>query len=113
MAEYLEIGSAPCEEKCPQVGIDDSGICRKVAGIYRDQLQRWADKQKLDVVLSLQKNEHDFGMCYYASCKLPNDATEKQWDDACKVESEGPTNWDDIAKEQLKIVWPEGLSETV
>jgi hypothetical protein len=113
MAEYLEIGTVPCEEKCPQVGHIDPLIIRKVAEVYRSQLHRWADEQKIDVELRIRGSEHEFGTYYEVHVKLPDNATEQQWNDACKVESDCPTNWDEIAKQELAKVWPEWDNEEV
>jgi hypothetical protein len=110
MAEYLEIGTVPSEEKCPQVGYCDPDLMKKVAGIYRDQLQRFADENKLNVQFVIKSFAHDFGQYTEVSCKIEND---EQWGDAVHIENDCPTVWDNVAKKQLKIVWPDFESKTV
>ena len=106
MVEYLEIGTVPSEEKCPQVGYCDSQIIQKVADIFRDQLQRWSDENKLVVSLIVRSENHDFGRYFEVNVKITSD---EDWKDAVRVENDCPTEWDSVAKKQLKIVWPEGL----
>ena len=110
MSESLAIGTVPCEEVCPQVGHCDPLVMRKVAEIYRNQLVRWSDEKGLEVCFTIKSSNHDFGTYYEVYAKITGD-DEKAWEDACTVESEGPTEWDNIAKQELKAVWPEGLLE--
>lgn len=110
MKMYIELGSAPIEEDCAQVGdLDYEERGRKECEIYREQLIRTYEREHegrapiLDgVSLRVKTNHHDFGD-YYEVATYFDDADEKAVDVAFWLEANQPTHWDEEAKRELGI----------
>lgn len=101
---FIEIGPAPTEEACAQVGTDnyprESAIQCKV---FRRMLNRlFPLPEAVDAVVSVKSFPHDFGtyrevVCYYD----PENTAEADY--AYRLERETPERWDSIAVWEL--VW--------
>lgn len=90
--EYLELGSAPADEECAQVGEDG----------YRDKALAQCDAFIKLIVrhlgpppgsarLATKAFGHDFGTYYEVVCYYGDEAG---FDYALKCESEAPTTWE-------------------
>ena len=109
MKDYIEIGQTPPNEACAQVGQDDYSEravieCRA----YINQLWRYLEQTKgiakdnapESFALSIKSNPHDFGTYYEVIAKF-DDENEDAMNLAFFLESNGPGDWDALAKEEL------------
>jgi len=102
MRDYINIGSAPANESCAQVGdINYPEQSRKECQALISQLRRELGEEPEGAQLSVKSFQHDFGsyhevVCYY------DDQNEETVNYAFKCESELPYSWDEKAKEELK-----------
>lgn len=108
--EKIEIGSAPCEESCAQVGTPDYSErayaeCEAFkAQLYRYLASKGHAKESLpeSFRLCIKSSSHDFGSYYEVVAKF-DDSDEKAWDIALLLENESPTHWDEEAKKALNL----------
>lgn len=109
MFEYLELGSAPADEPCAQVGSENySEQAHKETKVYINQLYRvlesmgfTEDKLPPDFSIIRKSNPHDFGTYYEAAVKYRFD-NEVSCDIAYELENNLPLKWDEISIQQLK-----------
>lgn len=93
MKEYIEIGSAPANEKCAQVGSDHyynnaTLECEAFIEAIRKKLGEeppWAQ-------LSIKANPHDFGTYHEVVCYYDDEYPESM-EYALKCESDAPLTW--------------------
>ena len=101
MREWLDLGSGPPLEPCAQVGSDGYWErARTECRLYIDLLRRTVGPEPDGARLSVRSNPHDFGtylsvVCYYD----PENQTALDY--AFRCESDGPDEWDDLAREKL------------
>lgn len=93
MIEYLELGSVPYDEDCPQVGYDSTDKLYAYVCVYAEQLERMFPKAKIRV----RRYNHDFGSYYEAIVKF-NPNNEDEAEAAFEAEGNLPDLWDDEAK---------------
>jgi hypothetical protein len=101
MNEFIDIGPAPPEAACAQVGRDDywdraPRECWAYIGLLRRALGPEPDGARLAV----KSNPHDFGtylsvVCWYEP------ANKQAIDYAFRCESDGPVEWDEQARREL------------
>lgn len=97
MNDYLELGSGPPGETCPQVGrANYSTEARRYAKIWIAQLER--EFKPKHAWLTLRSFPHDFGT-YYEVCANWDD--EAGMEEAFAMES-SQDEWDEISKRELK-----------
>lgn len=107
--EQIDLGPTPGDEPCAQVGTPDyeyRGIHE--CEVYRDQLYRFLvsrgytrDTLPHDFRIKVKAFEHDFGTYHEVVVRFNAD-DEKSYELVSLIENEGPSNWDDEAKEELK-----------
>lgn len=93
MREYLEIGSAPADEPCAQVGDPDYGIkatdeCRRFIELIRATL----GPEPHGARLTIKSFPHDFGSYLEVVCKF-DPTIESAVAYAFRCEAEAPTRW--------------------
>lgn len=91
---YIELGSAPANEDCVQVGSEDyaeraAKECREYIGLIR----RFCGVEPDGAVLKIKAFPHDFGAYYEVVCWYDED-NEEAGNYAWRVEKEAPTTWD-------------------
>ncbi|MBS2132069.1 hypothetical protein KEX41_28185 (plasmid) [Burkholderia thailandensis] len=106
MVETIEIGSAPCDEQCAQVGqADYPERSRAECRAFINQIRRALGEPPEGVGLFIRSNAHDFGTYREVAVKVgavpTPEAREKAVEYAGRCESESPVNWDDEARAEL------------
>ena len=104
MMDYSNLGSAPTDEDCAQVGSD--GYWERASiecKVFRKQLRRIFGEEKFPNRLKIKSFPHDFGdylevVIYY------DDENEESLDWALKLEDNLPERWDEEAKKEL-VSW--------
>lgn len=103
--DYIELGSAPCDETCAALVDDDYEERSKIeCKVYKHQLQRtFPIPPHLDglVYFSIKRFEHDFGFYREVVIKF-DEESEAACDFAYKIDGNTPLSWDDTAKAELK-----------
>ena len=93
--DYIDIGSAPPEEDCAQLGSRDYVKRARPECIrFIDLIRKVVGPEPEGASLQVKSNPHDFGtylsvICYYDD----NDDEATQY--AFRCESEGPARWDE------------------
>ena len=103
MRDFLEIGSAPPDEDCAQLGEDDFyEQSHKEMRAYIELIRRTLGNEPSGAHLRIISLPHDFGTYYEVTCWFDpeNDESVKY---AFDCEGKGPTNWDDKAREELGL----------
>lgn len=102
MLDYIDIGPAPCDEKCEQANISGTNYERMRAEnhAFIRLIRRALGNEPEGARLALKFNrDGDYGyyevVCHYDS-KLVDSI-----DYAYKCESDAPTKWDEQAKREL------------
>jgi len=100
--DYIDIGPAPCEEYCQQVGMPsyNSRFSRMECIALINQIRRVIGYEPDGARLTIKSHPHDFGtysdvVCYYDT---NNDESVAY---AFKCESECPTKWDQESRQWL------------
>jgi hypothetical protein len=110
MREWLDLGSSPPAEPCAQLGRDGYyAEARKECQAYIALLRRTVGEEPEGAQLSIRSNPHDFGtylsvVCYY------DPAIEGAMEYAFRCESEGPDEWDEVARNELSHTRKENRS---
>ncbi len=91
--DYIEIGPAPCEEECAQVGSDGYHArareeCRRFIGAIRAKLGPEPDGARL----AAKSFSHDFGTYHEVVCWY-DEGNEAAAAYAFRCEAEAPTHW--------------------
>jgi hypothetical protein len=101
MQDCMDVGCAPTEEDCAQVGREDYiDRARRECRAYINQLRRLFGDEPEGARLSVKSNPHDFGtyfsvVCYYD----PDQPAAVEY--ALRCEGQGPREWDDEARREL------------
>ena len=101
MRDHLDIGSSPGDESTASVGSENYyPRARRECRAYINLLRRVFGPEPEGASLAVKSNPHDFGnylsvVCYFDS---NNEAAITY---AYKLESEGPENWDEEARQEL------------
>ncbi|RLG67554.1 MAG: hypothetical protein DRO11_09995 [Methanobacteriota archaeon] len=95
MFDYIEIGPAPADESCAQVGDPDYSEkalkeCRRFIKLIRSKLGPEPEGAELRV----KSFSHDFGRYYEVVCYYDSD-NEEAMEYAFRCEREAPTTWDE------------------
>ena len=104
MKEYMEIGSAPYEENCVQVGeVNYPEKMRKELTIYKNQLERMFPlAESMNIYFKPKWFSHDFGS--YGEICMYWDTDNAEADEyVYEIERELPGFWDEEAKKELGI----------
>lgn len=89
MREYLELGSAPYEETCAQVGQPDYQEKAQIeCKRYKEQLQ----KQFPEAILGIKSFSHDFGS-YLEVVVYYNENNVREINMAFRIEANLPAQW--------------------
>ena len=96
MRDYMELGSAPCNEDCVSVTRDGDYLpaMRQECLRFIDLIRKKLGPEPEGARLTVQSNPHDFGtylevVCYY------DDQDEEARRYAYRCESDAPKTWDD------------------
>ena len=102
--DYLDLGSAPSDENCAQLGVDDSyeararRECRALIG----QLKRLCGDPPPGARFRIMSNSHDFGTYYSVAIEYdPNDEDAVAY--AYRCDEESPDQWDLAARLELDL----------
>ena len=104
MFEHVSIGASPINEQCAQVGAADyHERSFKETRAYVNQLRRVLGEEPEGASLSVKSQPHDFGayrevVCYFV------DNNPAAVDYAFKAEEQQPTEWDEIARQELGLI---------
>jgi hypothetical protein len=100
--DHLDLGSAPSDEDCAQLGVDDNyearakRECRALIG----QLKRMCGDPPPDAHFRIMANPHDFGTYYSVVIHFnPEDADAVAY--AYRCDEESPDQWDTAARLEL------------
>ena len=100
--DYLDLGSAPGDEACAQVGIDPDYAqrARRECRALINQIQRVCDEPPPGVRFRIKRNPHDFGD--YLSVIVEFDGNDEDAVAyAYRCDEESPSEWDDEARAEL------------
>jgi hypothetical protein len=101
MQECLDVGCAPSEEDCAQVGREDySERARRECRVYISQLRRMFGEEPDGARLSIKSNPHDFGTYWSVVCYF-DAGNQAAADYAYRCEGESPQQWDEAARREL------------
>ena len=97
MRDYINIGSAPCDEDCAQLGQDDYreraiDECKRFIQLLR---KTFGDEPP-EARLAIKWFDHDFGSYYEVE-------DEKAREYAFRCENETPITWEGGRREQLRF----------
>lgn len=103
MKDFVDIGPTPPDEDCQQVGASyNRAKARLECLAYINLLRRTFGEEPEGARLAIKSHAHDFGTYTDVVCHFDDDfpaAVEY----AFKCESDGPSNWDDAAREELGL----------
>jgi hypothetical protein len=103
MTEYINIGSSPYEEDCAQVGSENyREQARKECKAFLQQCLRELKQEfgEIKTTLRVKSFPHDFGTYHEVVAYFDEaDSTEQ----AFWLESNGPAEWDDTARQELSL----------
>jgi hypothetical protein len=105
MRDYIDIGPAPCDEDCAQIGQlgfheRNMSECKRFIELIRATLGLEPEGARLGI----KAHQHEFGtyrevVCYY------DDENDKATEYAFRCESEVPSRWDDDPEVTLRALW--------
>ncbi|MBU9366649.1 MULTISPECIES: hypothetical protein [Burkholderiaceae] len=106
MVETIEIGSAPSDERCAQVGDSDyPERSRAECRAFINQIKRTMGEPPEGVGFFISSSVHDYGTYREVAVKvsgvLSEEARDKALTYAYRCESHSPTTWDDEARNEL------------
>jgi hypothetical protein len=95
MRDFLNIGSAPYEEDCAQLGTEDyyeksKDECRR----FIDLIRQKCGPEPVGARLATKSFQHDFGTYYEVVCYFDDTIPESE-EYAFEVEANAPATWDD------------------
>ena len=101
MWEALDLGSAPGDEPCAQLGGDDYyPRARQECRAYIGLLRRTIGPEPEGAELRIRSNPHDFGTYLSVVCAYDaNDEMAVTY--AFRSEAEAPSEWDEEARREL------------
>lgn len=101
MRQELELGSAPANEECAQVGkMNYQDLAKKECGVYKRQLERVFKSMPPNTFFAIKAFQHDFGS-YYEVAIFYEDDSDKSAEYAFNVEENVPLKWDKEALDEL------------
>jgi hypothetical protein len=102
--DYITIGSTPPNEDCAQVGAPDyHERMRKETRAYIAQLRRELGEEPPGAHLCVKGFPHDFETYHEVCCSYDTE-DEEAADYAFRCESDGPAEWDRIARQELGLM---------
>jgi len=102
MRDYINIGPAPAEEDCAQVGQDNFYERARAEGrAFINLIRRTLGDEPDGALLKLKGFPHDFGTYYEVVCYYEED-NRAAFEYALRCEAEAPYRWDDEARQELK-----------
>ena len=106
MRDHIDLGPAPSEEPCAQVGSPDyPDRARRECHAYVHQLRRIFGDEPDRARLSVKSSPHDFGTYWSVACYF-DDHHPGSVDYAFRCERDGPTHWDEAARRGLTGATP-------
>ena len=108
MTDWLDIGSSPPGKSCAQVGTADYyPRARRECRAYIVQLRRVLGSEPMGAQLIVKSHPHDFGTYLAVACTFdPENQPAVEY--AYRCESQGPEEWDEAAKAELRKEVPHG-----
>jgi hypothetical protein len=100
--DYLDLGSAPSNERCAQLGVDTNYVdrARSECRALINQLKRLCGDPPLGARFRIVGNEHDFGTYYSVVIDFdPNNETAVEYAHRC--DAQAPDHWDMAARLEL------------
>ena len=100
--DYLDLGSAPADEHCAQVGVDENYavVARRECRALIHQFQRICGDPPANAFFRIHNNLHDFGT--YLSVTIHFDADDEDAVAyAYRCDDESPSEWDEAARSEL------------
>jgi hypothetical protein len=102
MTTTIEVGGAPCNEECAQVGAEGfSERNRAECRAYINLIRRAFGNEPDGATLIIKSNAHDFGNYREVAVRLDDDASDEAIQYADRCESDAPAEWDDEALAEL------------
>jgi hypothetical protein len=104
MIGYIDVGSAPYIEDCAQLGAADYyDRARRECRAYIGQLRRLLGPEPPGARLKTKANAHDFGTYLSVVCQYETD-NQAAMQYAFRCESDGPEEWDAVARHELNDI---------
>jgi hypothetical protein len=101
MRDCIDVGCAPTEEDCAQVGQPEYATqARKECRAYIHQLRRMFGEEPEGASLSIKSNPHDFGSYFSVVC-FYDPALPPSREYAFRCEGKSPREWDAEARQEL------------
>jgi hypothetical protein len=100
--DHLDLGSAPSDEDCAQVGVDENYEARakRECRALINQFKRMCGDPPPDARFRIMANPHDFGTYYSVVIDFdPNDEDAVAY--AYRCDEEAPDQWDMAARLEL------------
>ena len=100
--DHLDLESAPSDEDCAQLGVDDNYAVRakRECRALINQFKRICGEPPPGVRFQVKANEHDFGTYYSVVVNFdPDDAEAVAY--AYRCDEESPDQWDMAARLEL------------
>jgi len=104
--EIIEIAAVPYNESCEQCGTEnyDPAHARRECRAFINQLERqFPQVEESGAYFKIVSRDHDFGTYYEVGVSY-DESNEDQIKIAYLVEEEAPSEWDEIAKQELGLV---------
>ena len=101
--DHLDLGSAPSDEDCAQLGVDDEYPvrARRECRALINQLQRACGEPPPGARFRIMANPHDFGTYYSVVIDFaPEDEDAVAY--AYRCDEESPAQWDRAARIELE-----------
>lgn len=100
--DHFDLGSAPADERCAQLGVDndyEARAHRECRALIR-QFHRLCGAPPLGIRFRIMANPHDFGVYYSVAIHFdPNDSEAVAY--ACRCDDAAPARWDEAARLEL------------
>jgi hypothetical protein len=100
--DHLDLGSAPSDERCVQLGVDDDYEARagRECRTLIKQFHRLCGDPPPGTFFRVMANPHDFGVYYSVAIHFdPNDEDAVAY--AYRCDEEAPSEWDTAARLEL------------
>jgi hypothetical protein len=100
--EYFDLGSAPADERCAQLGVDNDyeTRARRECRALIHQFTRVCGDPPPGARFRIVANPHDFGTYYSVVVEYdPSDSEAVAY--ACRCDDTAPARWDDAARLEL------------
>jgi hypothetical protein len=97
--DHIDLGSAPADSRCAQLGADDDyeSRARRECRALIHQFKRGCGEPPSGTFSRIMANPHDFGVYYSVAVHFdPNDADAVAY--AYRCDEEAPSEWDTAAR---------------